>query len=113
VRELVNGYGSGVFHVAAAIGMPAQTNDFHSCPNLFAMGAAVFRIPGRNASTGRVAALLGVRHISPSSMGSDVMPPGNTTKLDAELRQKGSGGTGFIGTLRICVLALKGPVTLH
>jgi uridylate kinase len=62
------------------------------------MGAAIFRIP----------AFPGVRHISPSLIGSDVMPPGSTTKLDAESQQKGRGGRGSIGVWWSFDLARKG-----
>jgi hypothetical protein len=79
---------SGVFHVPAAIGVSAQANDFHSRCDLFAVGAAILRFPGRNARTGRISTFPGVRHSSPPLICSDVMPSGSTTKLDAEIRRQ-------------------------
>jgi hypothetical protein len=64
----------GAFNVAAAIGVPAQADNLHSCPNLFAMGTAILCIRKRNASTGRIAAFLWIRHSSPSSIRTEVMP---------------------------------------
>jgi hypothetical protein len=68
----------------------AEANDFHSGSNLFAMGAAILGVPGRNAGTCQVAAFFGIGHSAPSSINADVLPGGSTPALDTSLLEKGS-----------------------
>ena len=92
---------SGFLHVAAAVRMAAQANNLRSFCNPLAVGAAILCIFRWNGGTGRITALPGVRHGSPSSARSEALPHNGTAIRDAQSKQKDGNETGLILVLMV------------